>query len=330
MNVKKLAIAVAMVLGSASAGYCLDSPDAQDGEPPTVLPRVMDEQPADEAVEGAAPSVPALTFTTEGSKTKLEVDGVRWDQVEAIRLGSRDVTQMLAEALEGGQARVTSTPTGFAVEFDDPALLGEEDGLFTLVLTTGAAVSAPVPARTLKAAAVTPQAACAWLTFSAPTKTAANGNCLYGSTNCAKPGYYHTAIDYTYSSSYPTAYAAADGKVVKVEKMSSGDHGMGNNVIIEHTLSNCNKVYSTYSHLASINGAMVYGATVKRGQSVGVIGGSGYGSSTYWGRHLHFEIKQRPVSGTPWSYNGTCTSGCWGYTRYWPDNYGYNNPRSFY
>lgn len=330
MQMKKIAIAVAMMLGNVSAGYCLDSSEALESDPPKVLPRVVDEQPADEAIEGAAPSVPALTFTDEGSMTKLEVDGIRWDQVEVIRLGSRDVTQVLAEALEGGQARVTATPTGFAVEFDDPALLGEEDGLFTLVLTTGAAVSAPVPAQTLKTSAMTPQAACAWLTFSAPTKTAANGNCLYGSTSCAKPGYHHTAIDYTYSSGTPSAYVAADGKVVKVEKMSSGDHGMGNNVIIEHTLSNCKKVYSSYSHLASIDKAIKKDAKVKRGQQVGTIGGSGYGRSSYWGKHLHFEIKQKPVSGTPQSYNGTCTSGCWGYTPYWPDSYGYNNPRNFY
>lgn len=331
MKMKKIAIAVAMMLGSVSAGYCLDSSEALEGDPPKVLPRVMDEQPADEAMEGAAPSVPALTFTDEGNKTKLEVDGVRWDQVEAIRLGSRDVTPVLVEALEGGQARVTSTPTGFALEFDDPALLGEDDGLFTLVLTTDTAVSVPVPARTLKALAATPQAACAWLTFSAPTKTAANGNCLYGSTNCAKPGYYHTAIDYTYSSSAPSAYVAADGKVVKVEKMSSGDHGMGNNVIIEHTLSNCNKVYSTYSHLASIDKAIAKDAKVKRGQQVGVMGGSGYGNSSYWrSKHLHFEVKTKPVSGTPQSYNETCKSGCWGYTPHWPDGYGYSSPRNFY
>lgn len=176
----------------------------------------------------------------------------------------------------------------------------------------------------------TPKAACAKLKFSAPTWTAANRNCMYGSTNCGKPGHYHTAIDYNFYTSAPSAYVVADGMVVKVEKMNTADHGMGNNVIIAHTISDCSKVFSTYSHLASIDKAIAIGMRVKRGQQVGVMGGSGYGRSNYWGKHLHFELKTKPVSGTPQSFHGTCKWGCWGYTPYWPDGYGYYNPRSYY
>ena len=330
MNVKHIVI-MATLLSGTSMAYGLDSPEAPDADSPSMtLPRLEDEQATDDETESATSSIPSLTFTTQGSQVNLEVEGVRWDQVLAIHLNSQDITETLKQALESGQARAASTPAGFAMEFDNPALLGEEDGLFTMVLATGTAVSAPVPTQMLKTRSLTPQAACAWLTFSAPTRTAANSNCLYGSTRCAKPGFYHTAVDYTYSSSSPSAYAVADGKVVKVESMSSGDHGMGNNVIIEHKLSNCNNVYSTYSHLDFVDKAIKKDTKITRGQKIGVMGGSGYGKSSYWSKHLHFEIKQKPVSGTPQSYNGTFKSGCWGYTPYWPDSYGYNNPRSFY
>jgi murein DD-endopeptidase MepM/ murein hydrolase activator NlpD len=94
-------------------------------------------------------------------------------------------------------------------------------------------------------------------------------------------------------------------------------------VIIKHTLSNCSTIYSTYSHLGSIDSKMVVGASVTRGQKVGTIGGSGYGKSSYWGTHLHFEMKSSPVTYSPWG--GTY----WGYTPKWPDSYGYSNPSNY-
>lgn len=282
------------------------------------------------AATEASTAIPAITFRSgENGLFHLRVEGVLWDQVASLHAGDLEVTDSLQEAIESGTVRIKPLPNGFELETEDPVELGlEEETPFTLVLTSGTAISAFAPAKSLSSQAAA--TSCAWLSFSAPTRTAMTSGCAFGSTSCGKAGYYHTGIDYTYSSSNPYAYATADGKVVRVERLSSIDHGMGNNVIVEHTTSLCTKVYSTYSHLGSIDPAMVEGRPVARGQKVGVIGGSGYGQTSYWGRHLHFEIKKSPTTGTPWSYAGTCPWGCWGYTPHSPTNYGYTNPQNWY
>lgn len=271
---------------------------------------------------------PAITFTREGRVTRIGVEGLPFDQVRAVRWGEDDVTDALRGAVDAGWATLTATPTGFELTVDEPAMLGlSGEGLFTLELATGTAVSAYAPAAALSTATTT---ACRVLTFSAPSRNPVTAGCGYGGTACGKPGHYHTGIDYGYSATAPDAVAVANGAVVRVEQMSSADHGMGTNVIVLHILPDCSAVYSTYSHLASVDSQIAVNKAVLRGQRIGTIGGSGYGKTSYWPRHLHFEMKRRAVTGTPWSYAGTCTSGCWGYTPYHPNNYGYNNPRTWY
>lgn len=94
---------------------------------------------------------------------------------------------------------------------------------------------------------------------------------------------YHLGIDI-----YGTGgkvYAAADGKVVARSTSTSGANGRF--VIIQHTISG-KTVYSFYAHLASVKVSV--GQTVGKGTQIGVAGGSGNGSNSAYGTHLHFAI----------------------------------------
>lgn len=135
-------------------------------------------------------------------------------------------------------------------------------------------------------------------------------------------GRHHTALDYSKNGSH-TVVASNDGVVERVEQMSAHDHGMGNNVIIKHFLKNGGVIYSSYSHLNSILPHIKKGYTVKRGEKIGVMGGSGYGKRDYWGVHLHFEMKTKPVTGSPLHGN------YWGYTPYSATYHGYRNPDNY-
>jgi murein DD-endopeptidase MepM/ murein hydrolase activator NlpD len=143
--------------------------------------------------------------------------------------------------------------------------------------------------------------------------------CLFASKTCAATSH-HTGVDYI-GVTNAVVNAIADGTVVKVQYMSSTDHGMGNNIILSHKLENGTIIYSTYNHLNSIN--IVSGQKVIKGQKIGGIGGSGYGKSNYWGTHLHLEIKSCSQTGTCW--NGTF----WGYTPNHPTTYGYLDPVAY-
>jgi hypothetical protein len=276
-------------------------------------------------------SYPAVTYTSLPGTILISVEGVHFGESLDFTWNGESISKELEDAIDGGLMEIKQTPLGFELLLScAPDMVGMVgDGVFGILLPTGATISVPIIAETIVPAtsaakvngdAVSAYGACAWLTVSAPTSISPNKSCLYGGTNCAKRGWYHTGIDYSGSGD---AKAAANGTVVRVERMSSGDHGMGNNVIIKHILSNCSAIYSTYSHLGSIDSKMVVGKTVVRGQKVGAIGGSGYGKSSYWGKHLHFEMKSSPVTGSP------CGGTYWGYTPSWPDGYGYSNPSNY-
>lgn len=159
-------------------------------------------------------------------------------------------------------------------------------------------------------------------TFMNPVSTAQLSHCLYGVLTCAGSTY-HAAIDYSRHGDR-TIVASNSGIVSRVESLNSGDHGMGNNIIVRHELVNGDTIYSSYSHLSSISSGVTEGKIVRRGETIGEMGGSGYGKSDYWGTHLHFEIKDSNVSGAP-----THPAQYWGYVPANPDGYGYNNPNSY-
>lgn len=94
---------------------------------------------------------------------------------------------------------------------------------------------------------------------------------------------YHLGIDI-----YGTGgrvYAAADGKVVACSSSTSGANGRF--IILQHTISG-KTVYSFYAHLSSLN--VSKGQTVSKGTQIAVAGGSGNGSNSAYGTHLHFAI----------------------------------------
>ncbi|WPD22517.1 MAG: pre-peptidase C-terminal domain-containing protein [Candidatus Electrothrix scaldis] len=163
-------------------------------------------------------------------------------------------------------------------------------------------------------------------TFVAPANGTRLTYCEYGDTTCATSNY-HTGQDYDDNSSLDIK-ASNGGKVVHKEIMwysgpGVSDHGMGTNLIIEHVLDDNSRIYTSYSHLASVQPGIDEGACVTRGEVIATMGGSGYGNSDYWARHLHFEFKKSAVTGSPWG------GSYWGYTPTDPGNYGYANPYSY-
>lgn len=165
------------------------------------------------------------------------------------------------------------------------------------------------------------------LTFGPPTSTPASPMCGYNVKTCANKRRHHAGVDFRRGiGDGPTpVHAANHGRIARIQKMGGSDQGMGTNVIVEHRLESGRAIYSSYSHLASIEPGLKKGGIVAKGQKLGIMGGSGYGQSDYWGVHLHFELKDKPVPHNP-SGPGTY----WGYMPSNPDEYGYHNPNSYF
>ena len=163
------------------------------------------------------------------------------------------------------------------------------------------------------------------LTFGRPTSTRPIGGCGYSAMTCANKTRHHTAIDYQNSEIDPYVYASNRGKLVRLEFVNWDDMGMGTNVILEHELASGGKVYTTYSHLAFVESGLTLGSLVEKGQRIGRMGGSGNGESGYWPVHLHFEVKDSPVT-----HNPSGSGIFWGYTPTHPDGFGYHDPNSFF
>jgi murein DD-endopeptidase MepM/ murein hydrolase activator NlpD len=163
------------------------------------------------------------------------------------------------------------------------------------------------------------------LTFGPPASTPVLAACVYNVKTCANKSRFHAAIDYSRGDGPVAVVAANHGRVARLERMGRSDHGMGTNVILEHRLASGGRIYSSYSHLASIEPGLKKGDVVAKGQKLGIMGGSGYGQSDYWGVHLHFELKDKPVTHNPSGFETY-----WGYTPSNPDEYGYHDPRAYF
>jgi murein DD-endopeptidase MepM/ murein hydrolase activator NlpD len=163
------------------------------------------------------------------------------------------------------------------------------------------------------------------LTFGRPTSTAIIGGCSYNAKTCANTSRFHTGVDYRNSESDPYVYASNTGTVIRIEYVNWDDMGMGTNLILEHKLASGGKVYTTYSHLSVIEPGVQVGSLVFKGQRIATMGGSGNGESNYWPIHLHFEVKDAPVT-----HNAAGSGIFWGYTPSHPNNYGYHDPNSLY
>ncbi|MFW3332276.1 phage tail spike protein [Aerococcus viridans] len=105
------------------------------------------------------------------------------------------------------------------------------------------------------------------------------GSIEYDMTYGMRDGVLHSGQDIgTNGDRNYKAYATTDGVVRKAEFMTGG---IGNAVYVEHT---GDKYWSNYMHLKSISVSV--GQTVKAGDVIGVIGGTGGD----YAPHLHFEI----------------------------------------
>jgi hypothetical protein len=123
------------------------------------------------------------------------------------------------------------------------------------------------------------------------------------------------------------------------------DHGYGNTVIIEHTVSTDidpgGKIYTHYSHLESIRPDLITGCrdeadpnrekrrtcdnviAVVAGEPIGQVGSTCYGVDCTV-RHLHFEVKSFPTLA---AISNDCCD--FGYTTQHPDDLGYFDPLRF-
>lgn len=109
-------------------------------------------------------------------------------------------------------------------------------------------------------------------------------------------GTFHGALDFyvghgapIYAANNGTVYAVGTGCIRGDVKCNGG---RGNYIIINHNAKN---YYTQYMHLSSV--LVQPGQTVARGQKIGTMGNTGhvvptpaYGSSSYAGTHLHFEL----------------------------------------
>ena len=89
--------------------------------------------------------------------------------------------------------------------------------------------------------------------------------------------------------------AIASGKVVWEGLATGGFCGYGNSVAIQHDYNNdpANNYTSFYTHLASIDPSVTYGATIAQGQTIGQEGNTSCNSIPV---HLHFVLYASPKS----------------------------------
>ena len=129
--------------------------------------------------------------------------------------------------------------------------------------------------------------------FKPPVGTGIFPNCMIGQL-CGGDGIrVHNGIDYLPKAtdiSGDIVKAVASGIVVfsKITFTDEANHNLGYVVIVEHTLSNGQKVLSLYAHLHTIS--VEVGDFVSQGDQIGTMGETGEGANDIV--HLHFEIKK--------------------------------------
>ena len=101
-------------------------------------------------------------------------------------------------------------------------------------------------------------------------------------------------------------YSVANGKIYKINKVYSDENSAGWQIIIKHTLPDRSYVYSVYTHVTSANetdGNIVSnessftvseGDSVKKGDRIARLATG----MTYFGEHLHFEIRNGNYTGS--------------------------------
>lgn len=113
----------------------------------------------------------------------------------------------------------------------------------------------------------------------------------------------HLGVDMAWNSAQGGAhvpvFSPADGTVVtavdgKGNTWGTSDHGYGNYVIVEHAPG----VRTLVGHLEKWSVAVKVGQAVKRGQTLGIQGSSGYSN----GYHVHYEVRLDGTKVNPVDY----------------------------
>lgn len=155
----------------------------------------------------------------------------------------------------------------------------------------------------------------------------------------------HAAVDMS-TKEPENVRAIHAGSVENIIIMGDKDYGFGNTVILKHLIDN-KIIYSLYAHLESISSNLKTGQKIAGGDILGLTGASGYGCQNYWrigkdgcdqssslDRHLHLEIKTKPILTNPEGGNDCIQKNgnlgpCFGYAPKDPLKYGYINPVNF-
>ena len=173
--------------------------------------------------------------------------------------------------------------------------------------------------------------------------------CAYASYDCSVKAA-HTGIDSVDEASASSPglpvdiLAAGPGVVARIQFLRKGcsagrgDCGLGNSVILEHTLPDGSRVYSLYAHMDTISAELGVGQCIPGGTQIGAMGASGFGARDgVESHHLHLEFKTAPVLGDPRTVLSSPVQFPEGqYFDYLmdgvdanPDHWGYRNPSSF-
>jgi len=169
--------------------------------------------------------------------------------------------------------------------------------------------------------------------FSLPVTKDQNSYRKFDST--AVKGNFHTGDDY-YNKDLK-ALSSNCGVVEDKILNGKGDHGLGNTLIIKHTLENGTAIYSLYGHLASFSQGTDKGKTILKGQQIGTIGKTGTSNGAGDLVHLHYELKVSPILGNPSKFGSTNKDTKYGYVPITnrpnnaisATNYGFLKPTSF-
>lgn len=91
----------------------------------------------------------------------------------------------------------------------------------------------------------------------------------------------HRGIDYQRKPAGPIVAAAAGTIIEKTFRQKD----YGNWIVIDHGRG----IYSSYAHLASVEGGLKKGMAVKQGQKLGIMGRTGNAAQAV---HLHYEVRK--------------------------------------
>lgn len=216
---------------------------------------------------------------------RFYVEGLTFEEITGWYWNDKPLGSALQKAFNEGSALQYPTTTGFKVEWrypPDHLGLGADGRLGVTADKLGQSMLGS------SLSVVCPNT----VTFGFPTLPIIQGDtsCIFEKAGCTGPGKAPTAIDYPASG---TAVSLGTGTVVHVEATNPGDGGKGTHVIIRHLLPEpgCPSIYTSYTHLDSLDKSMFMNASVVKGQSIGMIGGTGKGEPHHFQPHLRFEVK---------------------------------------